>query len=225
MQVVNLIKSSCGLEEVLGASSFSQGSGSIELGTFCVLGRRDNRYTTETALQDMKVRGIELGTFCVLGRRDNRYTTETSLVSDWKLSSSSSGGSTSTYKNNEQKEVKKSRRCHCTGWKSRAKITSTRITITHQTSTGYSGILTRMAMSAISSHSLVSSKTMGQEGDGLEGSGLASCAVTTPGLDSKQLLTSSLLAFLDLYEHDSRIQEVNSMTVSHSKRYTKRKVN
>ncbi|KAG8337286.1 hypothetical protein J6590_026249 [Homalodisca vitripennis] len=53
----------------------------IELGTFCVLGRRDNRYTTETSLHVRKVRQIELGTFCVLGRRDNRYTTETSLVS------------------------------------------------------------------------------------------------------------------------------------------------
>ncbi|KAG8318825.1 hypothetical protein J6590_104767 [Homalodisca vitripennis] len=44
-----------------------------------------------------------------------------------------------------------SRRCHCTGCKSRAQITSTRITITHHTSTGYSGILTRMSMSALSS--------------------------------------------------------------------------
>ncbi|KAG8256487.1 hypothetical protein J6590_067766 [Homalodisca vitripennis] len=60
-------------------------------------------------------------------------------------------GGINIYKNNEQKELKKgstypkaawsqSRRCHCTGCKSRAQITSTRITVTHHTSTGYSGI-------------------------------------------------------------------------------------
>ncbi|KAG8296647.1 hypothetical protein J6590_052734 [Homalodisca vitripennis] len=66
----------------------------------------------------------------------------------------------------DQKEVKKerqgfkqtqkllgvqSRRCHCTGYKSRAQITSTSITIIHHTSTGYIGILSRMVMSALSS--------------------------------------------------------------------------
>ncbi|KAG8332136.1 hypothetical protein J6590_028123 [Homalodisca vitripennis] len=77
----------------------------------------------------------------------------TQRFEDWNLSSSSGGGGINTYKNSEKKEGKgkgsntpKSRLesspdCHCTGSKSRAQVTSTRITITHHTSTGYSGIL------------------------------------------------------------------------------------
>ncbi|KAG8288930.1 hypothetical protein J6590_007679 [Homalodisca vitripennis] len=55
---------------------------------------------------------------------------------------------------------------------SRSQITSTSITITDHTSTCYSGTLTRMAMSALHRHRVMSSETMGQEGDGKDWEGI-----------------------------------------------------
>ncbi|KAG8337287.1 hypothetical protein J6590_026251 [Homalodisca vitripennis] len=48
----------------------------IELGTFCVLGRRDNRYTTETALQEEKVRQYNkpfTSLHSIIGRVGHRF--------------------------------------------------------------------------------------------------------------------------------------------------------
>ncbi|KAG8271979.1 hypothetical protein J6590_052011 [Homalodisca vitripennis] len=79
----------------------------------------------------------------------------------------------------QPEDTLRAKRCHCTGCKSRAQITNRRITITHDTSTGYSG---RLIQSSVMCDCDPSTCDLC--------SGLASCAVTTLGLDSKQLLVT-----------------------------------